>query len=171
MQPHRVTREFVSPLAVAEAADRQLLGLMGLRAMHESALLDMLPPESQETAELIAPRDPRHRWIAVDDVAQEEASPAITPASPQDIRTQLLQMDRAYRHLNPHAQEQVAREIYRQARQAEKEELATSLTAMDQALDSWTPANAAAARAKRQGGTPSTEPPQPGSGSKPSCHC
>ncbi len=149
MQHHQVVREFVSPLEVAEAADRQLTGLMGLRAMHESALLDMLPAEGQEAAELVAPRDPRRCWIAVEDVAQEETSEAITPASPQEIRAQLLRLDRPYRQLSPLVQKRVAREIYRQARLAEQEELAASLTAMDSALDSWTPADAAATRARR----------------------
>ena len=149
MRHHQVAREFVSPLEVAETADRQPLGFMSLRAMHESALLDMLPVESQEAAELVAPRDPRRRWIAVEDVVQEETSEAITPASPQEIRAQLLRLDRPYRQLSPVAQKRVAREIYRQTRLAEKEELAASLTAMDSALDNWTPADAAATRARR----------------------
>jgi hypothetical protein len=147
MQHPFVTHDFVSPLEVAEAADRQLMGFMDLRAMNESILLELLPAERQEAAELIAPRDPRQRWLAVEEVAQEEASEAVTPASPQEIRAQLLELDRPYRQLSPRAQERVAQEIYRQARQAEKEELAASLTAMDLALDTWTPADAAAAHA------------------------
>ena len=149
MKQHHVIREFVSPLEVAEAADRRLMGLMGLRAMSESAILEMLPAEIQEAAELLAPRDRRRGWIAVEEVAQEEAGGAITPESPREIRAQLLQLDRTFRQLSPLAQERVAGEIYRQARRAEKEELAASLAAMDSALDSWTPADAAAARARQ----------------------
>jgi len=146
-----VKREFVSPLEVAETADRQLSALLGLRAMTEACAIELMPTDVQDSLERLAPLGPRQRWIPVDDVAAQKECDAITPRSADEVRAGLRCLDPGFRALPAGQQWRAARQVFRQARQSEAEERRSSLTAAEAALDEgWTSEKAAAARARRE---------------------